>query len=113
MSGDVVRVWNGYGSTDGVQRYCDQHFNRVVLPQLRRLHGFLGATLLVRTRERGAQVVVMTRWASIDAIHQFAGTDYEQAVVEPAVRELLDDFDERVEHFSVALETDADGGRDR
>lgn len=41
----------------------------------------------------------------IDAVKAFAGYDYERAVVEPAVRQLLTRFDERVTHFTVALAT--------
>jgi heme-degrading monooxygenase HmoA len=109
VSEQVVRVWKGYGSAAGIQRYCDEHFRLVVLPQLRALDGFVGATVLARTRERDAEVVVTTRWDSIEAIRGFAGEDYECAVVEPAVRDLLDSFDERVEHLTVIFETDAQG----
>jgi hypothetical protein len=44
----------------------------------------------------------MTTWASLDAVKAFAGEDYERAVVEPVVRELLDAFDDEVAHFAVA-----------
>lgn len=104
MTDQVVRVWKGQGSAEGVRRYCSQHFRHVMLPQLRALEGFVGATLLVRPRQRDTEVVVMTRWESVEAIQQFAGEDHERAVVEPEVRDLLDDFDERVEHFSVVAE---------
>lgn len=109
MTEQVVRFWRGYGSAAGVQRYCDEHFKLVVLPQLRTLQGFVGATLVARTRERDMEVVVTTRWDSIESIREFAGEDYERAVVEPAVRDLLDSFDERVQHFTVIFEIDSHG----
>jgi hypothetical protein len=37
-------------------------------------------------------------------VKAFAGANYEQAVVEPIVRDLLNRFDERVTHFTVALD---------
>jgi hypothetical protein len=40
---------------------------------------------------------------SIDAVKAFAGEDYEAAVVEPVVRQLLTRFDDRVTHFTVAV----------
>ena len=49
------------------------------------------------------EVVVATVWDSLDAIKAFAGDDYERAVVEPVVRQLLHRFDVRVAHFSIAL----------
>jgi heme-degrading monooxygenase HmoA len=101
----VIRVWKGFGTPDGVRRYCEEHFVQVVLPELRALDGFVGATVLVRSRESDTELVVATRWDSIDAITQFAGEDYHRAVVEPVVRELLDTYEERVHHYSIALST--------
>jgi hypothetical protein len=54
MAARIVRVWKGYGTADGVQRYCDDHFTKTVSPQLRPLSGFLGANVLARVRHRVA-----------------------------------------------------------
>jgi hypothetical protein len=43
-------------------------------------------------------------WDSIESVKAFAGENYEQAVVEPVVRELLNRFDDHVTQFTVALE---------
>jgi heme-degrading monooxygenase HmoA len=98
----VVRVWSGKGTPDGVARYCDEHFPHDVLPKLRNVDGFLEAHVLVRTRDDSCEVIVMTTWASLDAVKAFAGEDHERAVVEPVVQELLDAFDDEVAHFAVA-----------
>jgi hypothetical protein len=106
MTGNqIVRVWKGYGTVDGVERYCGDHFPNTVLPQLRALEGFISARLLVRSVDNQTEVVVGTVWASLDSVKAFAGEDYEQAVVEPVVQELLDRFDDRVTHFRVAFAT--------
>jgi heme-degrading monooxygenase HmoA len=99
----VVRVWKGYGTSGGVQRYCDDHFAKTVLPQLRALSGFESATVLVRPVGHETEVVVATVWASMQSVKTFAGDDHDAAVVEPVVRTLLDHFDTRVTHFNVAL----------
>jgi heme-degrading monooxygenase HmoA len=101
----VVRVWKGYGTREGVERYCRQHFPEVVLPQLRALGGFLGAQVLVRSVEDETQVVVATLWDSIEAVKAFASDDHTAAVVEPVVHDLLARFDDRVAHFSLVLTT--------
>jgi hypothetical protein len=101
----IVRVWKGYGTADGVRRYCDHHFTKTVLPQLRGLGGFLSATVLVRSIENETEVIVATVWDSIDSVKAFAGDDHNVAVVEPIVRDLLDRFDESVTHFTVAVAT--------
>jgi heme-degrading monooxygenase HmoA len=93
----IARVWRGRGSADGIRRYCHEHFEPVVLPALRNLPGFVAAEVLAADDE----VVVVTRWESLDAVRRFAGADYETAVVEPVVAELLDSFDQRVRHYTV------------
>jgi hypothetical protein len=105
MAARIVRVWKGYGTAEGVQRYCDDHFTLTVLPQLRALEGFLDASVLVRSLANETEVVVATVWDSFDSVKRFAGEDYQQAVVEPIVRDLLDRFDDRVTHFTVAVAT--------
>jgi heme-degrading monooxygenase HmoA len=105
MVGRIVRVWKGYGTVDGVERYCRNHFVNTVLPQLRTRDGFLSARVLVRALDNETEVVVATVWDSIDAVKAFAGENYDEAVVEPVVRDMLDRFDERVSHFTVAVAT--------
>ena len=101
----IVRVWKGYGTADGVRQYCDHHFTKTVLPQLRALEGFLSANVLVRSIENETEVIVATVWDSLDSVKAFAGEDHNVAVVEPIVRDLLDRFDDRVTHFTVAVTT--------
>ena len=96
-----MRVWRGEGTPEGVARYCDEHFPKRVLPELRTIDGFLEARVIMRTTDGRSEVVVMTTWESLDALHGFAGDTYEQAVVEPVVRELLERFDEQVTHFTI------------
>jgi heme-degrading monooxygenase HmoA len=102
MTDRVVRVWRGYGTSEGVDRYCREHFEKRVLPQLQELDGFIGASVLVRSVGSGSEVVVATTWASIESIEAFAGEDHTRAVVEPVVREMLSRFDDEVTHFRLA-----------
>ena len=105
MAGQIVRIWGGYGTEAGVDRYCREHFPNSVLPHLRSITGFIEAKVLTRPRRGETELVVATTWDSIESVRAFAGEDYEKAVVEPVVRELLDRFDDRVAHFTVALAT--------
>ena len=103
MAVQVVRVWKGYGTAEGVSAYCSQHFAQVVWPQLEALDGFLGATVMMRPVDDAHEVVVATRWESIEAVKGFAGDEYDRAVVEPEVRALLQRFEDRVDHYTVVL----------
>jgi hypothetical protein len=104
MSAQIVRVWKGSGTAEGVDRYCREHFSEKVLPQLRSLSGFLDATALTRSVGTETDVVVATFWESIDSVKAFAGESYEKAVVEPIVHEFLERFDDQVAHFTVAVD---------
>jgi heme-degrading monooxygenase HmoA len=101
----IVRIWTGYGTQAGVDRYCREHFPKSVLPHLQSIKGFVEAKVLTRDVGGETEVVVATTWDSIDSVKAFAGDDYERAVVEPAVRQLLTRFDDRVTHFTVARTT--------
>jgi Antibiotic biosynthesis monooxygenase len=103
MGTRVVRVWKGYGTAEGAGRYCREHFSPTVLPQLQAFSGFLGANVLLRSDGDETEVVVATVWESIDAVRSFAGDEYERAMVEPIVADLLDHFDNEVTHYTVAL----------
>src|SRR2546428_14130959 len=103
MTTAVVRVWKGYGTAEGVERYCHEHFSKTVLPQLQALGGFREAKVLVRAVGDETEVVVATVWDSIDAIRAFAGDQIERAVVEPVVHEFLDRCDDEVTHFTLAV----------
>ena len=81
-----------------------RHLEDTVFPELRTVPGFLGAQLLNRQRKGATEVVVLTRWDSMDAVRRFAGTEPERAVVEPRAREVLSSFDDTVSHFELVLE---------
>jgi hypothetical protein len=105
MAAGIARIWKGYGTAEGVRQYCDEYFGPTLLPELQRLDGFVRATLLMRQRAEDSEVVVATIWESIEAVKGFAGDDYEQAVVEPVVYEMLQHFEDRVSHYTIGMAT--------
>jgi mannose-6-phosphate isomerase-like protein (cupin superfamily) len=78
------------------------HFERAVRPELEGTEGFLGATVERVQHDSEVEIVVVTRWESIDAIRAFAAEDVEQAVVAPEARAVLSSFDDRVRHIELA-----------
>ena len=80
-----------------------EHFSKSVLPELRRVAGFLGATVSTRQTGNAVEIFVETSWRSLDAIRAFAGPDLEAAVVAPEAAALLTDFDRRVRHSEITL----------
>jgi heme-degrading monooxygenase HmoA len=78
----IVREWRGRASPRNEDAY-PKHFRENVVPELRKLAGFLGADLSRRQLGDQIEFLVVTRWQSMDAIRGFAGADTERAVVEP------------------------------
>jgi heme-degrading monooxygenase HmoA len=100
----IIRAWRGRAALANPSGY-PRHFIDTVLPQLKRLDGFLGAALLKQQRPHDIEYLVETRWASMDAIRAFAGANLDRAVVEPGAQAALIDYDQRVQHYEVVYET--------
>lgn len=99
----IVRSWRGRAAAEKQEEY-PAHFRRMVLPELKRIAGFRGASLLREERGEGIEFLVLTRWDSMEAIRGFTSDDVERAVVEPAAVAALLDFEERVRHYEVIEE---------
>lgn len=99
----IVRSWRGRALLSNSNAYIE-FFKRQVLPILRAIDGFAGASLLKQDGPNDVEFLVLTRWTSPDAIRAFAGDDIRKAVVEPEAAALLASFDPAVEHFEVVEE---------
>ncbi|HEY1905021.1 MAG TPA: hypothetical protein VGG91_03205 [Myxococcaceae bacterium] len=102
----ILRLWSAHATLEGATRY-EAHLARHVLPTLRRLDGYRGASLLRRIHGDEIELVVCTRWQSIDSVRAFAGDDIERAVVAPEAEAVLTRWDPRVRHYEMPLEDDA------
>jgi len=98
----IARLWSAR-TTPALSDSYLQHFELAVHPQLRRVEGFLGATVGTRPVPGSVEIFVTTYWASFAAIDAFAGADHEAAVVAAEAAALLTDFDKRVHHYEVAI----------
>jgi heme-degrading monooxygenase HmoA len=99
----IVREWRASASEESAELYR-RHFRDAVFPQLRRLEGFVAATLLSRPIDGRIELVVLTRWTSVESIRGFAGPDIGHAVVEPAAASALLSYDRNVQHYHVLEE---------
>lgn len=99
-SNGVLRLWKGRATTAKAGEYV-RHIHENVFPHIGSIAGHRGAYLLRRSVGSGVEFMVLTLWASMDAIRRFAGSDPERAVVEPNARAVLAEFDEVVTHYEV------------
>jgi len=99
--GIILRQWTARASKEQWPRYR-AHFSIKVLPDLRRVAGFLGATLFVRHTGGEVKILVETSWRSLESIRAFAGPDVEAAVVSDEAKAMLTEFDGHVRHYEIA-----------
>ena len=100
--GIILRQWTARTSQEQWPRYR-AHFSIKVLPDLRRVAGFLGATLFVRHTGDEVEILVETSWRSLESIGAFAGPDVDAAVVSDEAVAMLTEFDGHVRHFETVI----------
>ena len=94
----IARHWRGVAKPSSAQAYLD-HLRDHTFPALRKLDGFIDASIFRRPVPEGVEFLVITHWDSLDAIHAFAGNDIEAAVVAPQVQAMMVDYDRTVRHY--------------
>lgn len=97
----IARLWSARTTASQSTQYLD-HFWRHVAPKLRKVPGYLSASLLVRSQGDHVEILVITVWESYQAIDKFAGPSRETAVVASEAAALLTDYDRRVRHYEIA-----------
>lgn len=100
----IARVWRGSTLPERAEDYAE-HLATSVLPELQQIDGFQGVQLLRKDSPETVEFIVLTFWESMDAICKFAGEDAEVAVVAPAAQAMFREYDPRVKHFEVVLNT--------
>jgi heme-degrading monooxygenase HmoA len=99
----ISRVWTALTTEEDQHKYYE-NFRTHVLPALRRLAGYQGATLNSRRDAEGIEILVITKWRSVEAVRAFAGPDVEQAVVADEAALVLTQWDRHARHYDVILD---------
>jgi heme-degrading monooxygenase HmoA len=96
----ISRQWRGLCKPEHAEAYVE-HLQTETFPAIRRIPGFVSASILRRPMDRGVEFLVVTQWSSIEAIHEFAGAEAETAVVPPSVQGMMVEYDHVVRHYEV------------
>lgn len=96
----ISRHWRGVARADAADAYV-QHLRNETFPAVQALPGFLEASILQRKVPQGVEFIVVTVWATVDAIKAFAGSDVEAAVVPDKVKAMMVECDERARHYEM------------
>jgi heme-degrading monooxygenase HmoA len=98
----ISRVWHGWTTHANADAY-QKLLHDEILPGIHPVRGFKGAQVLRRDAGNEVEFVTITLFDSIEAVKQFAGDDYEVAVIVPEARKLLSRFDARSVHYETVF----------
>jgi heme-degrading monooxygenase HmoA len=96
----ISRQWRGLAKPAFADAYVE-HLHSETFPAIRKLPGFLDASILRRSVPEGVEFLIVTTWTSVDAIRAFAGANVEAAVVPPKVHDMMVDYDRVVRHYEL------------
>ena len=101
----ISRIWHGWttpGNADAYEALLKEEI--FVGIQSRQIRGFSGIQLLRREVGEEVEFVTIMSFDSLDAVREFAGEDYEVAVVPEKARAVLSRFDSRSLHYEIRAE---------
>lgn len=100
----ISRIWHGYTNPKNADAY-EALLRSEIFAGIagREIEGYRGIHLLRRSRpaEDEVEFITIMWFDSLEAVRQFAGDDYEAAVVPPKARLLLKRFDSCSAHYIV------------
>jgi heme-degrading monooxygenase HmoA len=96
----ISRQWRGLAKAAHAESYVE-HLRQETFPKLRKIPGFVDASILRRDVDRGVEFLIVTRWETMEAIVQVAGRDPEVAVVPEKAQAMMVDYDRSVRHYQV------------
>jgi heme-degrading monooxygenase HmoA len=96
----IARLWSARTAD---RHNADTYQELFPMDALAKVPGFHCAYLLRRDHDTGVEFVTLTLFETLDAVRGFAGDNYEKSHVSPAARDVLDDIDDQVRHFTVVL----------
>jgi heme-degrading monooxygenase HmoA len=99
----ISRMWHGWTTGASSADAYETLLRNEVLPGIHRVRGFKGAHLLRRDVKDEVEFVTITWFDSLEAVKQFAGEDYEAAVILPEAHRLLSHFDARSAHYETVF----------
>ncbi|HTY62680.1 MAG TPA: antibiotic biosynthesis monooxygenase [Acidobacteriota bacterium] len=98
----IARIWHGWTTPANADTYEALLKEEIFVGIRNRLmKGFKSIQLLRREIGDEIEFVTIMIFDSLDAVRDFAGEDYEAAVVPAKARAVLSRFDERSQHYEI------------
>jgi len=98
----ILRIWHGWTSSANADAYESLLKEEIFVGIGRRqIQGYRGIELLRSDGPAEAEFITIMRFDDIGSVREFAGEDYEAAVVLAPARALLSRFDARSRHYDL------------
>ena len=99
----IARIWHGYTTFENADPY-ENLLKTKIFPYIaqKQVKGYRKIELLKRLLAGEVEFITVMWFESMDDVIQFAGNDYETAVVLPEADALLKRFDIKSQHYEVA-----------
>jgi antibiotic biosynthesis monooxygenase (ABM) superfamily enzyme len=98
----ISRIWHGWTTPHNADEYEALLKEEIFVGILNRhIPGFRGIQLLRRQVGEETEFITIMTFDSLESIQEFAGQDYEQAVVPKKARAILSRFDQRSQHYEI------------
>ncbi len=96
----IARVWRGITSIDNADQYLE-HLNQVVLPGYQAVEGNRGVFVFREVQGELVFFLLLSIWASYDALLKFTGSPLEIARPTPEEQKFLIASESVVTHYEV------------
>jgi len=101
----ISRIWHGWTTPANADVYENLLKEEIFVGIAdRQIAGYRGIELLRRDAGEEVEFVTIMWFDSLEAVAEFAGEDYEVAVVPPKARAVLAHFDARSQHYTVEVQ---------
>jgi antibiotic biosynthesis monooxygenase (ABM) superfamily enzyme len=105
----ISRIWHGWTNLQNADKYEALLKEEIFVGiQERKIQGYRGIQLLRRQIGDETEFITIMTFDSFEAVREFAGQDYEQAVVPAKAREVLSHFDQRSQHYEIRADRKVD-----
>jgi hypothetical protein len=107
----IGRIWHGWTTPDNADAY-EALLRSEIFPGItgKKVAGFRRIELFRRPLGAEVEFITIMWFSSLEAVKEFAGDRYEEAVVPAAARALLARFDARSKHYEIREVRDAAAG---
>ena len=98
----VIRIWHGRTKPEDAGKY-EQLLRNRVFPEIaaKKLKGYQGIQLLKREVASSVEFITIMGFEDMGAVKEFAGEDYEKSYVIAEAKILLEEYDDRAQHYEL------------